>query len=393
MPRPPSNEARLRITDCLLSSVRMLSKVAAFGFCLQGIEAAAQPPRQTFSQNGYACANCGISVERHLALRLPPEGPRAFPYVNIVRLRAGYYVAPVMDLAGILVFDPDGRFSHRIGRKGLGPGDFSAIGALMPGSGESLYVFDAHTRQVTVLGPNGEPGRRTAVPGNVLHAIPLSARSFVAHIVIPAPDKYGLPLHLLDQEGSLVRSFGLSDATIPLGADRALLRVVARSTDSTVWTARKDSGVVEEWAVSGKRLRRLSGGLATLANRYGIPRYLTADDILGPRTRALSQGRDGYLWVLMSVASSNSIASSPTVEGHQQKAEPDGHQYVNRKLATLIAVVRLRDGQLIASRVVPDEMEGFTSDGYAFSRDAGSADVIRLWRLSIRQGSSARRHR
>lgn len=58
----------------------------------------------------------------------------------------------------IRVFDPQGRFLHRIGRLGSGPGEFRALsGAAF--IGDTLVVFDWNLRRLTYFRPNGEVAR------------------------------------------------------------------------------------------------------------------------------------------------------------------------------------------------------------------------------------------
>lgn len=58
----------------------------------------------------------------------------------------------------IRVFDRDGESRETIGRSGHGPGEFSAIHQVAVGRGDSLYVWDANARRLSVFAPErGHP--------------------------------------------------------------------------------------------------------------------------------------------------------------------------------------------------------------------------------------------
>lgn len=66
----------------------------------------------------------------------------------------------------IRVFDRNSSFSHRIGRRGSGPGEFGAARAFVSGPGDSLWVLDDGTLRYSVFAPNGSfvrSHRRTTV--------------------------------------------------------------------------------------------------------------------------------------------------------------------------------------------------------------------------------------
>ena len=48
------------------------------------------------------------------------------------------------------VFDSSGRITHRIGRRGEGPGEFSRVTGIAFGEADSVFVFDRPLQRVTV---------------------------------------------------------------------------------------------------------------------------------------------------------------------------------------------------------------------------------------------------
>jgi hypothetical protein len=334
---------------------------------------------------------CSIAIERHRSLRIPASGPRLYSYnLIVVRSKNHYFLAPTSDLAGLLVFSSDGSFSHRIGERGEEPGKFRNIESLAVGPGDSLYVFDVRDMHLTVLSPTGTIARRVPVPNRIRSVVSLGASRFVAHMVLNTPNEFGLPLHHLDGQGRVHRSFGTVDQAVPLGGEHRLYRVIGRATDSTVWSSRLDSVALEEWTISGRRIRRVEGELFRLAMRHGVTTYTKQDP--GPRLRHIWRSDDGFLWVLMTFPTAFERSHQGSVGQSNHSPRSDAHKPTPHALATLIVAVDSRTGRVLASRVHEDVMEGISSDGYAFSRTA-SSDAIQLWRLRLRPNLGERREK
>jgi hypothetical protein len=86
-----------------------------------------------------------------------------------VRLSDGGFAVLEQVPAEIRVFDPSGRFRHRVGTEGDGPGEFRAPVELAALGGDTLVVWDQRSRRLTWFTPEGEVAReRTATqPGGI----------------------------------------------------------------------------------------------------------------------------------------------------------------------------------------------------------------------------------
>lgn len=51
----------------------------------------------------------------------------------------------------ILIFDSDGKFITKLGKKGNGPGEFDYIKHIIPGNNGELLVYDAHLYRITIF--------------------------------------------------------------------------------------------------------------------------------------------------------------------------------------------------------------------------------------------------
>lgn len=78
----------------------------------------------------------------------------------------------------VLVFGADGSVVDTIGRRGQGPGEFTAVHGVVVGREDSLYVYDANTARLSVFGPS-------------------SASHAFAYIVRPQFGELGRPYRIL----------------------------------------------------------------------------------------------------------------------------------------------------------------------------------------------------
>lgn len=76
--------------------------------------------------------------------------------ISAGRLSDGRLFAVDRDLRRISYYTDRGDFISSIGRHGDGPGEFRSIENAEVGAGDTLYIFDASHRRVTVLSPEGE---------------------------------------------------------------------------------------------------------------------------------------------------------------------------------------------------------------------------------------------
>jgi len=122
--------------------------------------------------------------------------------------RGRYYV--YSGLPYFLVFSPEGNALQRIGRRGGGPGEFRAVTGIMIDPADSLFVFDARHGRITVFSPD------YAVVRVVNLDYPISGKGFfigtkmLINQGIRTPHRAGYPLHLMDRNGEILRSFGSS---------------------------------------------------------------------------------------------------------------------------------------------------------------------------------------
>ena len=112
-----------------------------------------------------------------------------------VRLSDGRIVVGDAGSSEVRLYDPQGRFISAAGRAGGGPEEFRRMGKLVRATGDSVVVFDAATRRLSVLAPSGAFGRTVSPAAATLGAFfagALENGSYVFGVPIPLPPREGL---------------------------------------------------------------------------------------------------------------------------------------------------------------------------------------------------------
>lgn len=142
-------------------------------------------------------AGRGWSVAAQPTLEIGSEAP-GYQFAGIrgaVRLSDGRIVVGDAGTSEVRLYDGQGRFVSAAGRSGGGPEEFRAMAKLVPAAGDSVVVFDAATRRISVLGPSGAFARsltpEAATLGANLAGV-LENGSFVFGIPRPLPPRDGL---------------------------------------------------------------------------------------------------------------------------------------------------------------------------------------------------------
>jgi hypothetical protein len=156
----------------------------------------------------------------------------------------------------VLVLDSAGRFIRTIGSHGSGPGEFafptfiiSANDTVVVGDARgALQVFDSAGAYVRTL--------PQLAAGNV-DAIMLLEGVIVANQNVGSVDRFGYPLHVLGDGGTIARSFGADDRTVDPEFKLSQVRSLVKETDSTFWAAHVTQYRIELWSSSGSLLKSL----------------------------------------------------------------------------------------------------------------------------------------
>jgi hypothetical protein len=169
--------------------------------------------------------------------------------------------------------------------------------------------------------------------------------------ILLSRDQVGFPLHLLDGNFEITRSFGASDEKFDVRDQLKHARALTLAGPEQVWAAHLFEYVIELWSISGTRvgeIRRTAGWLPDLQPRRPWRR---GEPLPPPRPgiTSIQSDADGYVWVLGRVLDENwkPPRLEPVPGGAMLRAiddQPDDQNY-----DTMIEVIDGQTGRLVAS--------------------------------------------
>ncbi|WP_419163840.1 hypothetical protein [Candidatus Palauibacter sp.] len=121
-------------------------------------------------------------------------------------------------------------------------------------TGDSLHLFDGELLRETVLTPTFDVARTLRLPLRVRETVFLDDGRIVVQSSMATPDLVGHPIHLLDRERNIVKSFGSADQVIRPDMSIYRLRRIEKADESSVWSAFVNQYVIESWSIDGVRL-------------------------------------------------------------------------------------------------------------------------------------------
>ena len=142
----------------------------------------------------------------------------------------------------VKVYEKDGEFRQTIGREGEGPGEFRGVMGIVVGLGDSLFVLDRFNMRLSVF----DPGHRFArsAPLEVLPqgvdpvAVPWNPGFFFVTSHMRTAALIGWPVHEIDAQGHIVRSFGSATGEFSPSEPYSEMRVVADAGEGNLWVGR-----------------------------------------------------------------------------------------------------------------------------------------------------------
>lgn len=236
------------------------------------------------------------------------------------------------------VYDWEGRQIASNVSYGGGPGEFSFPRPAL-GPGDSIWVFDTSNQRVSVLEPGANAvSRAFPLRGEISQLMPAdSGLVVVAGTLLPKGvtreevDTGAWPyLHVLDRTGLVVTSF------LPRGSGTIGSRVVA-STIDRIWVGKMHRPTLEEWSLSGERVRVIDRDLDWFEPWDTVGEGALEGLRFRPRVAGLGVDGEGRLWVKTYI---------PLVDRESVRSAAD----YNRVMDTLIEVLDPETGELLAQR-------------------------------------------
>lgn len=323
-----------------------------------------------------SCGGCVVTLSPTVTLG-QPQGPGLLISDNnqVVRdSRGRYYVygsGPTF-----WVFSPNGTFLTTIGRDGEGPGEFRDVSGVVIARGDSVTVFDAILRRMTVYSPTYQQLRTRSLDYRAgIRSLAIGSQ-MVVNTMVRTPDRVGYPLQLLDRDGLILRSFG--SETGEYRADlRDLLELRQISWDGTaVWSGWVNQYVIERWGLDGRLLRTLRRDVEWFPTWWQPLGDLETPPV--PVTAGL-QVQGDTLWVLINIpAPTWKSAIRPSGRAFRI-ADPHDYQH------TMVEAIDLRRAQVLVSTRIPMTLSGFAGPGQVFGAgtDPAGNPTVRVWNVEI----------
>jgi hypothetical protein len=307
---------------------------------------------------------------------LPDAGHRLHtPVLNVVQDGEGRFFARSLNSGYVVVFDRTGRFTSAVKAGIEAP---RIILMLRSGPGASVMAW---------LVPGGPAFRIgsdlqfTPWGGNVPH-LPEIIRSDGSMIVaqqIRTPEHAGYPIHVVDRDGRVVRSFGADVAEYRSDLSLLLDRIVAPASGGMIWAAPRGRYSLERWdPATGRRLSRVPIQSSWFVES-AAPRR---DDSTRPTAlfTALWE-RDGLVWALVRDV-------SPTWKPPVKVEQPWSVQAGNADHDWVLEVVEPASGKVLASRRVDFALSHVPPQGllvsYALTPSGGAAGVD-VWQPELKR--------
>ncbi|WP_425153631.1 hypothetical protein [Candidatus Palauibacter sp.] len=249
-------------------------------------------------------------------------------------------------------------------------------------TGDSLHLFDDELLRETVLTPTFDVARTLRLPVRVRETVFLDDGRIVVQSSMATPDLVAHPLHLLDRERNIVKSFGSADQVIRPDMSIYRLRRIEKADESSVWSAFVNQYVIENWSIDGVRLAALKRDVPWF-EPWHYNKGLSLSEPPDVTLEAIRQDDEGRLWILIRVPGEdwkNGLAEADTPEGRFV-----GTRDWDLAYDTVVEIIDPRLGVLVHSERVEPSLVGFASMGQAIGYREGPDGVpyIDLWQLEL----------
>ena len=340
------------------------------------------------------CQQCRIELEEVVAFG-DSIGPGMLREQSSVATdsRGRFYATSNHDPT-IAVFDGRGRFLRTIGRQGQGPGEFVRRPLMLFGPGDSLYAIVGDTRRMTVFSPEYEVARTVTLSTTLSSAVRLPDGRFLLSGLSRSAESIGHPLHLVDQQGAHVRSFGSTTVpdryggTVRMGRDALIdaARRLAAPVGPNLWTAKFNDYVLEQWSLDGRKLAQMIRQVPWFPPNANVrpPANATAGTHREPpQMRSLSEDTAGRLWTLTTVPDRD-------WQPRTLPAAPGGGTYTPDSLRhklhdSVLEVIDPARGEVLATRTFDTLFMSFIAPDLlvSFTEDAGGNPRYVVWRVRL----------
>lgn len=245
-------------------------------------------------QRRCAAQPCQIDLHRIATLQ-SLQGADRLPQsaVHVAQDRAGRFLVRSASFDDILVFDANGRLASTA--VGAGVPAFKAIGHLVVGPADSVWVHDYRAGLVVVLTSDLRVAKRHRSPFGPSYV--RADGTWVVSAQIQTADLIGYPIHLADPGGAVLRSFGIDVPQYRSDLQLLTTRLVAPAVDGTVWAVAPGRYALERWDPLTGRLRQR---VTIKSDWFSESAHIPSDERLRPKPVIESLWEQGGLvWFVL----------------------------------------------------------------------------------------------
>ena len=348
---------------------------------IAGCRAQAPPPEASAP---CPLGDCQIELE-HITRITDADDPGILP-THVFRpqeTEAGTFVSASLDETQIAEFGPDGRLTGVIGRAGQGPGEFGIAITPIPGPGDTLFVPDLAQARISMFGPDRALAGTLPMPFFFfVPAFVMPDGSFLVAEQIRTSESIGYPMHVVDREGRVVRSFGTDEPQYRPDLNHILTRNVAPGRDGTVWAMAPARYILERWDPStGEQLQ--STRIRSDWFRESTEPYTDETVRPLPLVVGLWEDEHGLVWTIVRDADVD-WAPPPRANEHR----PVDRQQYSRTYDWVIEVVDPGSGRVLASRRFSEWLRYRPPSRILVSRADTILTIVAydVWKPTLQQG-------
>ena len=331
----------------------MSRHVALVIFALSALPCPAEPqPTHVISDR---CGRCTLTVRATLAFGDHSEA--------VASVAAGLIHGVVIDSRsrayaigaglGTLLEYEDRNSPGGLGRSGPGPGEFQVIRSIFLDRHDTLLVVGMD-RRLSVWSPERRFIREVRIALLPDRLIRVDDTHLVASGPHRTPESAGFPLHLLTDEGVLLRSFGTPEPVVDPELPTLERRQIAPGPrPGTFWAVQPDRYQVELWDVERGVVENIERRVEWFPPRSGGAQVEGQPPL--PFIRDMAADSSGNLWFLLLVADEDWRSSLRT------PGKPITREILDKEFDTIIEVVDPATHSLIARRRFDPFFERFAA--------------------------------
>ncbi len=283
------------------------------------------------------CAGCRIALNRVVTL-----SDSAFPIdderIQTLRDQAGRFLITGDNGTSIGIYSAQGAFLRQVGRKGDQLGEFGFILAVLVGPGDSIHVFDGARNRRTIFDPMMTRAVRATPIPRMLDVALLDANRLVLSGSVQTRESAGLPLHMVEGDGRISRSFAVNGATMTSNFTQPwwFYRSIVPARGGGFWIAPATRYSLERWSSGLKHERTLQRSVDWFppvppTAKFGSPAVERPPTLL----RGLWEEPNGLLFINFAVAATNWRPTQVADGEHSALPEREVAKYIDTKLEVL----------------------------------------------------------